>query len=91
MCKYCTKVLTEQNLTMFISFFSCRRALSFLSAHPRNLTSLCLLLGDSVLKGGESHKACQAANTFSLLEGVQEGPAVTPKLLQLPLKGKSTF
>lgn len=87
MCKYCTNVLTVQHLTMFISFFSCRWALSFLSAHPHNLTSLCLLLGDSVLKGGGSHKACQAANTFSLLEGVHEGPAVSQNLLQLPLKG----
>lgn len=80
-CRKCVntvqKFLTVQHLTMFISPFSCCRALSFLSAHPRNFASWCLLLGDSVLKGGASHKASQAAITFSLFEGVQEGPAVS--------------
>lgn len=85
------KVLTVQHLTLFISFLSCSQALSFLSAHPRNLTSLRLLLGDSVLKGGGSRKECQAANTFSLLVGVQEELVVSPRLPQMPLKGKITF
>lgn len=91
MCKYCTNVFTVQHPTLFISFFSCRLDFAFLPAHPRNLTSLCLLLGDSVLQGGGSHKARQTANTLSLLVGVQQGPAVSPRLLQLALKGKSNF
>lgn len=91
MCKYSTKGLRVQLLTMFMSLLFCHQALSCLSAHPRNLTSLCLLLDDSLLQGGGSHKACQAANTFGLLVGPQEGPAASPGLLKLPLKGKSAF
>lgn len=91
MCKYCTNVFTVQHLTMFISFFSCHLTLPFFQP-THAISHLCVFsLVIQCYGGGGSHKACQTANTLSLLVGVQQGPAVSPRLLQLALKGKSNF
>lgn len=98
-CRKCvnavTNVLTAQHLTLLYFFFPFFLQSSFVFsfwAHPRNLTFLSLLLGDSVLKREvEAAEECQAANTFSLLVEIQEETVVSSRLPQMPLKGKSAF
>lgn len=75
-----------------VYFFHFLPAAIVLTVRPPTLSHIFVLAPwwFTVARRGR-HKTCQAANTFSLLVWVQEGTVVSPTLLPLPLKGKSTL